>query len=78
MRLSPRPNDQSNRLRLIEPSGNRWWAVCGGVYFVQAVKRVPGMRLIKPAWNKGLVGKLLPSAHKLHKGVSQRTGSGAK
>jgi SAM-dependent methyltransferase len=67
-----------NRMRLIEPSGNRWWAVCGGVYFVQAIKRVPGMRLIKPQWNNGLVGKLLPSAPKLNREVSQRIQTGTE
>jgi SAM-dependent methyltransferase len=61
-----------NRFHFMESAGDRWWAVCGGVYFLQAVKRVPGMRLIKPQWNEGLVGKLLPAAPKLNKGVSQR------
>ena len=65
----------SNRLRFMEPAGDRWWAVCGGVYFLQAIKRVPGMRLIKPRWNEGLVGKLLPSAPKLNREVPQRTKS---
>lgn len=62
-----------DRLRFLEPAGDRWWAVCGGVYFLQAIKRVPGMRLIKPQWNDGLVGKLLPAAPKLNREVSQRT-----
>lgn len=62
-----------NRLHFIEPDSSRWWAVCGGVYFLQAIKRVPGMRLIKPQWSQGLVGKLLPSAPKLNREVSQRT-----
>ena len=44
-----------------KPAGDRWWAVCGGVYFLQAIKRVHGMRLIKPKWNEGLVGKLMPA-----------------
>jgi SAM-dependent methyltransferase len=61
------------RLHFMEPAGDRWWAVCGGVYFLQAIKRVPGMRLIKPQWNDGLVGKLLPAAPKLNREVSQRT-----
>ncbi|CAG0938684.1 hypothetical protein GALLN_00344 [Gallionellaceae bacterium] len=61
-----------NRLHFMEPEGKRWWAVCGGVYFVQAIKRVPGMRLIKPQWTQGLVGKLLPAAPKLNREVSQR------
>jgi len=67
-----------NRLHLIEPAGNPWWAVCGGVYFVQAIKRVPGMRLIKPQWNNGLVGKLLPTAPKFNRDVSQRNKDGDK
>ena len=61
------------RFHLMEPAGDRWWAICGGVYFLQAIKRVPGMRLIKPKWNEGLVSKLLPAAPKLNRGVSQRT-----
>jgi hypothetical protein len=56
----------------MEPAGDRWWAVCGGVYFLQAIKRVPGMRPIKPSWNEGLVGKLLPAAPKLNREVSQK------
>lgn len=64
-----------SRLRFMEPAGDRWWAVCGGVYFLQAIKRVPGMRLIKPRWNEGLVGKLLPAAPKLNREVQQRTRS---
>jgi len=34
------------RWRGIEPIGGRWWPVLGAVYFIQAVKRVHGMRLI--------------------------------
>jgi len=34
------------RWRGIEPVGARWWPVLGAVYFIQAVKRVHGMRLI--------------------------------
>ena len=55
------------RSHCIEPAGDRWWAVGGGVYFLQAIKRVPGMRLIKPNWNGRLVRKLLPVSAKLNK-----------
>lgn len=55
------------RSQLLEPEGNHWWSVVGGVYFLQAKKRVPGMRLIKPKWNGRLVRKLLPAAAKLNK-----------
>ena len=64
-----------NRFDFMEPAGDRWWAICGGVYFLQAIKRVPGMRLIKPQWNERLVSKLLPAAPKLNREVSQRTKS---
>ena len=55
------------RSQCIEPAGDRWWAVGGGVYFIHAIKRVPGMRLIKPNWNDRLVRKLLPVSAKLNK-----------
>lgn len=34
------------RLRWMENAGDRWWPVFGAVYFVVAVKRVRGMRLV--------------------------------
>jgi SAM-dependent methyltransferase len=61
------------RFHFMEPAGDRWWAVCGGVYYLHAVKRVPGMRLIKPQWNKRLVNKLIPVAPKLNKEAPQFT-----
>ncbi|WP_245591305.1 class I SAM-dependent methyltransferase [Derxia gummosa] len=36
--------------RWLEPAGDRWWPVFGGVYLIVAVKRVAGMRIIGPAW----------------------------
>jgi SAM-dependent methyltransferase len=38
------------RFRFMEPAGDRWWAMGGGVYFLQAIKRVHGMRVLTPAW----------------------------
>lgn len=58
------------RSQFSEASGNRWWSVIGGVYFVQARKRVPGMRVIKPNWNGRLVRKLLPASAKLNKEIN--------
>jgi SAM-dependent methyltransferase len=60
------------RFAFMERAGDRWWALRGGVYFVHAIKRVHGMRLIKPKWNEGLVGKLLPVAPKLNNKITQR------
>ena len=39
------------RFRFMEPTGDRWWGVAGGVYMVEAIKRVQGMRLIAPVWS---------------------------
>ncbi len=61
-----------HRLDFLETAGDRWWAVSGGVYFVHAVKRVPGMRLIKPRWNEKLVNKLMPATTKLNNKIPQQ------
>lgn len=41
-----------NRFAFMEKAGSRWWPYLGAVYMVHAVKRVKGMTLIGPAWNK--------------------------
>jgi SAM-dependent methyltransferase len=61
----------ASRLRFLEPAGGRWWAVCGGVYFLHAIKQVPGMRPIKPQWNERLMGNLLPVRPKLNRDASR-------
>ena len=38
------------RWGFLESAGARWWSLGGAVYLVSAVKRVPGMRIIGPAW----------------------------
>ena len=60
------------RYAFMEAAGDRWWAVSGGVYFLHAIKRVPGMRLIRPLWNERLVSKLLPVTPKLNNKIIQR------
>jgi hypothetical protein len=40
-----------SRFGFMEKQGDRWWGVAGGVYMLDAVKRVQGMRLIAPAWS---------------------------
>jgi SAM-dependent methyltransferase len=39
-----------NRFAFMEKAGDRWWPIAGGVYIIQAVKRVQGMRLVTPSW----------------------------
>lgn len=41
-----------NRFSMLETGGERWWPYFGAVYMVHAIKRVKGMRMIGPAWNK--------------------------
>src|SRR5512139_3511186 len=53
------------RLRFMEPAGDRWWAMGGGVYFLQAVKRVPGMHIILPQWKTPVAARLLSPAAKV-------------
>ena len=38
------------RFSWMDRAGARWWPIFGAVYFVVAVKRVRGMRLLGPAW----------------------------
>lgn len=45
------------RLAFLEAAGDRWWPIAGGVYFLQAVKRVRGMRIILPSWSDRLAPK---------------------
>jgi SAM-dependent methyltransferase len=45
------------RYAFMEAAGDRWWPIGGGVYFLQAVKRVRGMRLIMPKWSERLAPK---------------------
>jgi SAM-dependent methyltransferase len=41
-----------HRFGFMESAGARWWPYFGAVYVVRAIKRVQGMRLIGPVWNK--------------------------
>ena len=64
------PSRQSKwleRFRFMETAGDRWWPISGGVYFLQAVKRVRGARLIMPKWSDRLapVKQLAASPHKV-------------
>ncbi len=50
------------RFHFMEAAGDRWWGVGGGVYMLQAIKRVHGARLILPCWNKTPAEKGLATA----------------
>jgi SAM-dependent methyltransferase len=50
------------RFAWMERMGARWWPILGAVYFVVAVKRVRGMRLIEPAWRQPRRRSAAPAA----------------
>ena len=56
------------RFSFMEAAGDRWWPISGGVYFLQAVKRVHGMRVIKPEWKDVLAARraTAPAAQKFN------------
>ena len=41
-----------HRFGFFEPTGDRWWPIAGGVYYLRATKRVIGMRVLTPAWQR--------------------------
>ena len=49
------------RWRWVDDVGSRWWPVLGAVYFIQAVKRVQGMRMIGLSKNKRLAAQKAPA-----------------
>ena len=69
------------RFAFMDAAGDRWWPIGGSVYFLEAVKRVHGMRVIMPRWSDRLVpGKRLASAPKKvarpEEALTARNGSG--
>jgi SAM-dependent methyltransferase len=70
--------DWLRRFHFMEPAGDRWWAVCGGVYFLQAVKRVSGVHPLKPSWKEGLVGKLIPAQTQLNNEMPRKVEADAQ
>ncbi len=55
------------RCKVMETAGTRWWKVGGGIYFLHAIKRVSGMRLIQPQWNNKVARRFVPATPKLNK-----------
>lgn len=59
-----------DRFAFMEKAGDRWWPIAGGVYFLDAVKRVPGVRIITPKWNGRLTAneRLAAASQKVARG----------
>jgi SAM-dependent methyltransferase len=54
------------RFDWLDHAGERWWPIFGAVYFLVAVKRVRGIKLIGPAWRpaKALATAPVPLANR--------------
>ena len=62
-------------MNFFERVGDRWWPIAGGVYFLQAVKRMAGLRLITPAWQQRAKRKKAFAAVARREPQAHRTGS---
>lgn len=67
-RPAVRSDKWSRRFAWMDGVGSRWWPIFGAVYFVVAVKRVHGMRLLEPNWkrSKALATAPVPLANRTH------------
>ena len=48
----PPVTSEPRRFGFFERAGDRWWPIGGGIYYLRATKRVLGMRIITPAWER--------------------------
>jgi SAM-dependent methyltransferase len=51
-----------DRFEWMDAAGARWWPIFGAVYFLAAVKRVRGVRLLEPAWKTRKATAAAPAA----------------
>jgi SAM-dependent methyltransferase len=58
-----------NRTDWMDKLGERWWPIFGAVYFIVAVKRVRGIKLIGPAWKPktAIATAPVPVANRSHR-----------
>lgn len=52
-----------NRAAWLETAGDRWWPIAGAIYFLHAVKKVAGMRLVTPVWKRDARRRHWAAAH---------------
>ena len=60
-----------------ENAGSRWWPMLGGAYVIQAIKRVPAIHRIKPAWNRE-VNEAVPAGVSKRSSIEERKSAAAK
>jgi SAM-dependent methyltransferase len=63
------------RYAWMDAVGERWWPIFGAVYFIVAVKRVRGAKLIGPAWKKAkrLAAAPVPVANRTQRDAREPT-----
>lgn len=63
------------RFAWMDRAGARWWPIFGAVYFIVAVKRVAGMRLLEPAWkrSKGRATAPVPLTNRTRRQMHQES-----
>jgi SAM-dependent methyltransferase len=63
------------RYAWMDAVGERWWPIFGAVYFIVAVKRVRGAKLIGPGWKKAkrLAAAPVPVANRTHREAHEPT-----
>ncbi len=64
------------RFSFMEAAGDRWWGIAGGVYMMQAIKRVQGMRLITPRWKERRLGEQAVAPLSRRGGTREAAGPG--
>lgn len=62
-----------DRFHWMDAAGERWWPIFGAVYFLGAVKRVHGVRLLEASWKIRKVPAAAPAAVANKGQVSWRT-----
>jgi SAM-dependent methyltransferase len=66
------------RFGFFEQAGDRWWPIAGGVYFLRATKKVAGIRVLTPAWERRERRKrALAPAARAKEGLTTRGRNGA-
>jgi len=51
-----------DRFHWMDAAGERWWPIFGAAYFLSAVKRVHGVRLLEPGWKTRKAPVTAPAA----------------
>jgi SAM-dependent methyltransferase len=66
------------RCRWFDSAGERWWPIFGAVYFLAAVKRVRGLRLLSTEWRRAAsrASAPVPITGKMHRDHDQRPQEG--